>query len=116
MDEVQQRMREISGRFQMCRKTFIALGDGMRQQIVLTLLDGPREGMRVGDITADTSLSQPAVSHHLQILKDADIIRMRRRGTMNYYYMNAEGACWRDLTELVKNINAAISQSDGSGA
>jgi DNA-binding transcriptional ArsR family regulator len=104
-------MKEISGKFQRCQKTFIALGDEMRQQIVMTLLNGPGEGMRVGDITAGTSLSQPAVSHHLQILKDARIIKMRRSGTMNYYYMNADRACWKNLTELVLDIDAAIEQS-----
>ena len=115
MDELQQTKKEISQRFRRCQKTFIALGDEIRQQIVLTLLNGPADGMRVGDIRACTTLSQPAVSHHLQILRDADIIKMRRRGTMNYYYMNADRACWKDLTELVLDIDASISRAEDRG-
>lgn len=112
MDEFQQRKKIISDRFQRCRKTFIALGDEMRQQIVLTILNGPPDGMRVGDITAGTSLSQPAVSHHLQILKDAGIIKMRRCGTMNYYHMNTDRACWRDLTELILDVDTDLTRTE----
>lgn len=110
MDEIQERRKEISGRFELCRRTFIALGDAVRQQIVMTLLNGPAGGMRVGDITAGTSLSQPAVSHHLQILRDAQIIKMRRRGTMNFYSMNTDKACWRDITALVLDIDSALTR------
>ncbi|MCI7813283.1 MAG: ArsR family transcriptional regulator [Robinsoniella sp.] len=47
-------------------------------------------GVRVGKITQKTHLSRPAVSHHIQILKDAGIVKMRREGTKNYYYLDAD--------------------------
>ena len=55
--------------------------------------------MRVGDISSLTSLSRPAVAHHLQILKDAGLLKMRREGTKNFYYFDA------DMTSLQKLIN-----------
>ena len=34
-----------------------------------------------------TSLSRPAISHHLKILKEAGIVDIRQEGTANYYYL-----------------------------
>jgi len=45
-------------------------------------------GLRVGEITEQTHLSRPAVSHHLKILRDAGIIEMRKEATKNFYYIN----------------------------
>lgn len=42
---------------------------------------GECNGVRVGAITKKTNLSRPAVSHHLGILKDAGLVKMRREGT-----------------------------------
>ena len=75
-----------------------AIGDRTRQSIVMTLIDaGCHPGMRVGDITARTHLSRPAVSHHLKVLKDANILNVHREGTMNYYYLDPAHT---DLTKL----------------
>ena len=51
---------------------------------------GKCSGVRVGEIAEKTNLSRPAVSHHLQIMKDVGIIRVRREGTKNYYYFDPE--------------------------
>lgn len=45
-------------------------------------------GLRVGEITEQTHLSRPAVSHHLRILRDAGVISMRKEGTKNFYYID----------------------------
>lgn len=47
-------------------------------------------GMRVGEIAALTSLLCPAISHHLQILKEAGVLKMRREGTKNFYYFDPD--------------------------
>jgi DNA-binding transcriptional ArsR family regulator len=79
---------------------FIALGDEMRLSIIEVLTEealdsrntpGPtqfeRYGLNVNEITRRTSLSRPAISHHLKILKDAGIVGVRQEGTANYYYL-----------------------------
>ena len=43
--------------------------------------------MNVNEITGKTSLSRPAISHHLKILKDAGLVNIRQEGTANYYYL-----------------------------
>ncbi|MDR3829107.1 MAG: ArsR family transcriptional regulator, partial [Candidatus Copromonas sp.] len=39
-----------------------------------------------------TSLSRPAVSHHLKILKDTGLIDVLRKGVCNYYYLTNKSA------------------------
>lgn len=75
------------------QKVLTALGDEVRQHLMLVMMQsGQCAGLRVGEIAARTNLSRPAVSHHLQILKEAGIVGMRREGTRNYYYFDAADA------------------------
>ena len=76
--------------FEACHKTLPAMGDEMRQHIILEMMRMDYNGSRVPDITGRTNLSRPAVSHHLQILKDAGIVKMRKEGTMTYYYLDPD--------------------------
>ena len=67
-----------------------ALADDTRQRIMKMLCC---EWLSVGDIVdqlADTSdrVSQPTVSHHLGILKDADLVSWRREGKQIFYTLN----------------------------
>lgn len=72
------------------QKVLTAIGDETRQAIIITLIQGTRTpGMRVGEITERTNLSRPAVSHQLKILKEAEIINVRKKGTMNFYYLDS---------------------------
>ena len=56
-----------------------------------------------GEITERTHLSRPAVSHHIKILLDAEVIGLRRQATMNFYYLKLGGA-WGELVTLVNHI------------
>lgn len=98
------RMKKIAGGLKNNQKAFIALGDETRQLIILALLESDTRGIRVGEITKKTNLSRPAVSHHLQILKEAGVISMRREGTKNYYFMDADETQWKKILELVQLV------------
>lgn len=74
--------------FKNCQKVLVAIGDETRQLIIMALMDSCCEGMRVGDIKEKTHLSRPAVSHHLKILKDAEVIGVDKVGTKNFYYLD----------------------------
>lgn len=70
--------------FESCRKVLIALGDENRHHLILEMMRmGDCSGARVGDITERTHLSHLAVSHHLQILKEAGILKVRKEATKN---------------------------------
>lgn len=72
-----------------CQMVLLAIGDETRQSILMVLMETDcQNGLRVGEITEQTHLSRPAVSHHLKILRDAGVILMRKEGTKNFYYIN----------------------------
>lgn len=73
--------------FQSFQKVLTAIGDETRQHLLLLMMRSGRcEGMRVQEIAAKTNLSRPAVSHQIQILKDAGLLKIRKEGTKIYYY------------------------------
>ena len=98
-----------------CRGLINAMGSETRQLIVTALLESDNAGLRVGEITAKTHLSRPAVSHHLKILRDAKIITLRRCGTMNFYYMDTSLSEWTTLRDLITHICQAIEQAQKNG-
>ncbi len=66
--------------------TMRALSDPTRRTI-LNLLKKDR--LSVSEISAQFDMSMPAISKHLSILKDADLIRDQREGKYIYYELNA---------------------------
>jgi ArsR family transcriptional regulator len=93
----------IKDQFHACRRLLVALGDETRQLIIAVLAEAECVGMRVGDITEQTHLSRPAVSHHLKILLDAEVVGLTKQATKHFYYL-ALGGEWQTLVELVNNI------------
>lgn len=99
--------------FAECIPLFIALGDATRLSIIQCLYEVNRSrnkrsvpGLNVKEITDKTSLSRPAVSHHLKILKDSGIIDVMKKGVCNYYYLTSQSAIDKMLRlneELQKN-------------
>lgn len=96
--------------FIKCQDVLTAIGDETRQKIILALIENTCDsGMRVGEITAQTHLSRPAVSHHLKVLKEAGIITMRKEGTMTYYHIDVQSKLGL-LTNLVSHIDEALKE------
>ena len=67
------------------QQTLKALADPIRREILNLLKKGR---MPAGEITAHFSVSAPAVSRHLSVLKEADLIRDTREGKFIYYEIN----------------------------
>ena|SRR5437868_4675708 len=67
---------------------FRALADPTRVAIV-NRLSGADE-LCVCDLTATFELSQPTISHHLRILREAGLVESSRRGTWAYYRLVPE--------------------------
>ena len=115
--DIDQEIRRLSDEIKSTQKILIALGDEMRQHLILVMMDsGDCSGMRVNDIAEKTRLSRPAVSHHLQILKDAGIVKMRREGTKNYYYFDADTEAMDALIGMLthaKEIMTALPDRSG---
>lgn len=76
------------------------LSDPTRLQVILMLDDGERH---VGALCEQLSQSQPAVSHHLALLRHGGIIAPRRQGKNNFYELTETGG------ELIKIVKALMS-------
>lgn len=67
---------------------FKALSDESRQKILLALEE---EGeMRVGDLVDRFGISQPTMSHHLGVLRNAGLVQDRRDGQSIYCSVNRQ--------------------------
>ncbi|MDB9725885.1 autorepressor SdpR family transcription factor [Salibacteraceae bacterium] len=66
-------------------KLFKALNDTTRREI----LDKLREGdMTAGEIADLFNISKPSISHHLDILKQAELVESHRNGQFIHYSLN----------------------------
>lgn len=110
-------IEKLAEDFKNCQKVLAALGDENRQHLILKMMEiGECSGIRVGDIAERTHLSRPAVSHHLQILKDAGILKVRKEATKNYYYFNPDTKSFDRLIYVLqkaKELTAELPDRSG---
>ena len=64
---------------------FKALNDGTRREILELLKE---KDLTAGDIAASFDMSKPSISHHLDILKRADLIASEKKGLYVIYSIN----------------------------
>ena len=65
-----------------------ALGDATRRGILARLIAGP---MAVGELAREFPVSRPAISQHLRVLKQANLVVDRASGSRRLYQLNPEG-------------------------
>lgn len=93
--------KAIDQRAQQAKRASILLkhvSDPTRLQVILILAEGERH---VGALCEQLSQSQPAVSHHLALLRHGNIIAPRRQGKNNFYSLTETGA---ELARVVQNL------------
>jgi DNA-binding transcriptional ArsR family regulator len=115
--DIRDEIEDLALDFEACHKTLSAIGDETRQHIIPEMMRMDYNGSRGIDITAKTNLSRPAVSHHLQILKDAGIVRMRKEGTMTDYYLDPDMASFGHLIHTLRqSVELCARLPNRSGA
>jgi DNA-binding transcriptional ArsR family regulator len=67
-----------------------AMGTEPRLRIMRLLLSAHPEGMVVNEIGSELEIPSSTLSHHLEKLKNEDLVRVRREGTFLWYSANAE--------------------------
>lgn len=92
--------------FRACAPVFNALGDKFRQDIVMLLAQDER--LNVNQIAARMPLSRPAISHHLKVLMQANLITLERVSRENFYSLSLDTAL-ADLRKLVDQAEAACT-------
>ncbi|MEU6446016.1 metalloregulator ArsR/SmtB family transcription factor [Streptomyces sp. NPDC046979] len=71
-------------------KVFKALGDPVRLRLLSLIASRAGGEVCVCDLTPAFDLSQPTISHHLKLLRQAGLIDCERRGTWVYYWLVPE--------------------------
>jgi DNA-binding transcriptional ArsR family regulator len=67
-----------------------AMGTEPRLRIMQLLLAAHPEGLVVGDIGTELDIPSSTLSHHLDKLKNEDLVRVKRDGTFLWYSANCE--------------------------
>jgi len=67
-----------------------AMGTESRLRIMQLLLTAHPDGLVVGDIGGELDIPSSTLSHHLDKLKNEDLVRVRREGTFLWYSANNE--------------------------
>src|ERR1700756_2377779 len=69
---------------------FSAMGTGPRLRIMRVLLSAHPDGMIVSDIGSELGIPASTLSHHLEKLKNEDLVNVRRESTYLWYSANTE--------------------------
>lgn len=69
---------------------FAAMGTEPRLRIMRALLSAHPEGMVTGDIGAELDIPASTLSHHLDKLKNEELVKVRRESTYLWYSVNTE--------------------------
>lgn len=75
-----------------------ALADPVRLRLMSTVASYAGQEACVCDVSAGIELSQPTISHHLKVLREAGLLDSERRGSWVYYRINSEAL--QQLSEL----------------
>ncbi|MGW2224042.1 ArsR/SmtB family transcription factor [Streptomyces formicae] len=86
-------------------KVFKALGDPVRLRLLSMIASRQGGEVCVCDLTPAFDLSQPTISHHLKLLRQAGLIDCERRGTWVHYWL---------LPEMTDKIAALLARPAGT--
>lgn len=79
--------------------TFKALADPTRREIIFFLKGG---SMTAGEIAEKFNISKPSISHHLNILKQAELVDDERKGQNIVYSLNT--SVFEDVMRMLLDI------------
>ena len=80
---------------------FAAMGAEPRLRIMQLLLTAHPQGLVVGDIQDELEIPASTLSHHLDKLKNEDLVKVRREGTFLWYTANTDS-----LQEIINFLYA----------
>jgi DNA-binding transcriptional ArsR family regulator len=78
-------LRVSARRGEFLDKIFKALSDESRRKIISMLVEKDRS---VNEIAKNFNKTQPCISHHLEVLKNAGIVESRKEGKFTIYSIN----------------------------
>lgn len=97
---------------QSITRTLQALSDPTRRAIIRMLNE---RDMTAGEIAAHFAISAPSVSHHLNVLKTADLVTAERQGQRIVYRLNAT-VLQEMLSSLLDLLRIGVEQKEDGHA
>ncbi len=85
----------VSGEEELCPDCFKVVGEKSRYGLVC-MLGKAKEGMTVGELTRQTKLRQPTITHHLQVLLSVNAVESNPRGRERVYRLNRDAHCFEE--------------------
>ncbi|WP_246943079.1 ArsR/SmtB family transcription factor [Bacillus pinisoli] len=98
--------------FRECIPIFEVLRDSHRQNIIVSLCD--RGELTVNEIAQQSSLSRPAISHHLKLLRAEGLIKVRQVGTQRFYSVSLQPSIslLKELTKQLEEVGEEREMKD----
>ncbi|AXJ08499.1 helix-turn-helix transcriptional regulator [Arthrobacter sp. PM3] len=94
---------------------FAVIAEATRRDILLSLRKGDKA---VGELVQELDASQPTISKHLKVLREADLVSMRAQGQKRYYALNpkplAGVADWLRAFDVAPAVTAAAPETAGA--
>lgn len=89
---------------------FAVIAEATRRDILVSLRKGDKA---VGELVEELAASQPTISKHLKVLREADLVSMRAQGQKRYYALNPKPlagiASWLETFDVGPAASAAKS-------
>lgn len=91
---------------------FAALGEPNRRRMIEIIAAGGE--VAASDISSQFEISAPAVSQHLKILREAELVRMEKRAQQRIYSLNPQGSdeMWEWLSQIRQFWNERFDALD----
>jgi ArsR family transcriptional regulator len=84
------RRKETAEKIHRYADMFAAMANDARLRIMRLLLSAHPEGMIAGDIQKNLGIPKSTLSHHLDKLKNEELVQVRRNGTFLWYSANTD--------------------------
>lgn len=96
---------------------FAVIAEATRREILVSLRSGDKA---VGELVEELAASQPTISKHLKVLREADLVSMRAQGQKRYYTLNpkplAGVASWLETFDVGPAAPVDVVPSAGEKA
>jgi len=94
---------------------FAVIAEATRRDILVSLRSGDKA---VGELVEELDASQPTISKHLKVLREADLVTMRAQGQKRYYALNPQPligiANWLETFDVGRSTTAGMSPAEAS--
>ncbi len=91
----------------MTDDVFAVIAEATRRDILVSLRKGDKA---VGELVQELEASQPTISKHLKVLREADLVSMRAQGQKRYYTLNPKPlagiASWLETFDVASAASA----------